>query len=583
MKFLKNIFKKNIREDKSKKEDIKKSKEEIKQESKENPRPEESPQVDYNKNYERPETYKKAAIKKHIDKAKENNPDANTVETNIVDIKISPDLETNISKLEDAFENCMDVIFKDFLIGENLDIKLTLVYMDGLVNVDLVADNVTRPLMEDAKQARPKNVIENIYETIKKANISATDIQDLGYLEKAIDSILSGDTVLFVDGYEKAIVISSRGWEMRGLQEPQSEALVRGPRDGFNETLKTGITLVRRRVKDTKLKVEMIKIGRRSKTDIAILYIDDIVDKTILKEVKQRLARIDTDSIMESGDIEGFIEDDNYSIFPQIQSTERPDTVATSLYEGRISILVDNTPFALILPMTLNAMFLSAEDYYERWVATLIVRPIRYLAAATATLAPAFYIAVTSFHPGVLPTKLALHIAASRSMVPFPAFLEAFLMIMTVEFLRESGTRISGPIGTTIGVVGGLVIGQSAVEAGLVAPLMVIITALTTVSIFMIPNYSFNISLRIINFIMMILASVLGLYGIVLGLIAIGIHLCSITCCGLPYFSPFGILGKQTSDLKDSIIRVPIGKMKKRPHYGYLKDQMRTSEHTRED
>ena len=408
-------------------------------------------------------------------------------------------------------------------------------------------------------------------------------MKDVDYLEQVIDSILEGDTALFVDGYEQAIIIGSRGWEMRGLQEPQSEALVRGPRDGFNETLKTNITLVRRRIRDTKLKVKMMKIGRRSKTDIALLYVDDIVDKRIVKEVEQRLARIDTDIILESGNIEGFIEDDNYSIFPQIQNTERPDSVAASLYEGRISILVDNTPFALILPMNLNAMFISAEDYYERWVATFIIRPIRYLAAATATLAPALYIAVTSFHPGILPTKLALHIASSRAQVPFPAFLEAFIMILTVEFLRESGTRISGPIGTTVGVVGGLVIGQSAVEAGLVAPFMVIITALTTVSIFMIPNYSFTVSLRIINFIMMFLASVLGLYGMILGVLSLGIHLCTLTCYGVPYFAPFGVLGKETRDLQDSFIRIPIGKMKKRPHYGYIKDQTRTSEHTRED
>lgn len=539
--------------------------------------------LDSNKNYEKPETYKKADIKKDVDKAKAENPDANIVETNIADIKISPYIDLNISRLEDAFENCMDVVFREFEVGENLDIKLTIVYIDGLVNTDLIAENVAKPLMADAKQTNPKNIMQGIYETIKEANISATDIKDLEYLEKAVDSILSGDTVLFVDGCEKAIVIDSRGWELRSLQEPQSEALVRGPRDGFNETIKTGITLVRRRIRDTKLKVEMIKLGRRSKTDIAILYIDDIVDKRILKEVKERLSKIDTDMILESGNIEAFIEDDNYSIFPQIQNTERPDKVASSLYEGRISILVDNTPFALILPMTLNAMFISSEDYYERWVSTFIIRPIRYLAALTAAFAPALYIAVTSFHPGILPTKLALHIAASRAIVPFPAFLEAFAMIVTIEFLRESGTRISGPIGTTVGVVGGLVIGQSAVEAGLVAPLMVIITALTTVSMFMMPNYSFSISLRIINFLMMILASVLGLYGIILGSIGLAIHLCTITCYGIPYISPFGIMGKQIGDIQDTFVRIPIGKMKKRPHYGYLKDQRRASEHTRED
>lgn len=509
--------------------------------------------------------------------------DSNIIESNIEDIKISPYIDLNIENLKQAFKDCADIVYKDFVIGEKLDTKLTLVYIDGLIDKNLISENVTKSLMQQARLLKPQNVKTNLYETIKRGNISATELKDVEHLEQAITSILEGDTILLVDGYEKILVIGSRGWDMRGLQEPQSEALVRGPRDGFNETIKTGITLVRRRVRDTELKVKMMKIGRRSKTDIALLYIDDIVDKRIVQEVEQRLARIDTDIILESAYIEEFIEDNNYSIFPQIKNTERPDVVASSLYEGRVAILVDNTPFALILPIDINTMFLSAEDYYERWVSTFIVRPVRYIAALTATLAPALYIAVTSFHPGILPTKLALHMAASRSIVPFPAFLEAFLMILTVEFLRESGTRMSGPIGTTVGVVGGLVIGQSAVEAGLVAPLMVIITALTTVSIFMIPDYSFSVTLRIINFSMMFLASILGLYGIILGSIAIMIHMCTITCIGVPYLSPFGIMGKQTRDLEDSIIRVPRGKMKKRPHYGYLKDQRRTSEHTRED
>lgn len=539
--------------------------------------------VDYDKNYENPETYKEADVKKRVDVAKEENEDANIIETNIVDIKISPYLDVNIERVKEAFTDCQDLVYKEFLIGENSATRATLIYIDGLVDKDLITENVTKPLMLEIRQTNLERMKENIYETIKKISISATEMKDMKFLEEIIDSILEGDTVLLLDGFNEAIVIGSRGWEMRGLQEPQSEALVRGPRDGFVETIKTNITLVRRRIRDTKLKVKMIKIGRRSKTDIAILYVDDITDKRILKEVEQRLARIDTDIILESGYIEGFIEDDNYSIFPQIQNTERPDIVASSLYEGRVALLIDNTPFALILPMDLNAMFLSAEDYYERWVVTFITRPIRYLAVVIASLAPALYIAVTSFHPGILPTKLALHIASSRALVPFPSFLEAFLMILTVEFLRESGTRISGPIGTTIGVVGGLVIGQSAVEAGLVAPLMVIITALTTVAIFMIPNYSFNVPIRIINFMMMVLASTLGLYGIILGIIGLGIHLCTLTCYGVPYFAPFGIMGKESRDIEDSIIKVPIGKMRKRPHYGYIKDQRRTSEHTRED
>ena len=519
-----------------------------------------------NKTKSSSQEYKKA--KKNISEEDTNGTNSEQNESDI-----STNIDDNIKKLEEIFKDCDDIVFKNFVIGPKLDTKLVMIYIDGLVDKTMITDNVTQALMQQARGRKPEDVKKNLYEVIEEGNISAPEMKDVYTVDDISNSILGGDTVLIIEGYQKAMVIGSKGWPTRGVSEPQSESLVRGPRDGFNETLKTNITLVRRRVRDTKLKVKSMQIGKRSQTDVALLYISDIADERIVNEARSRLKEIDIDAVLESSYIEEFIEDNNYTIFPQMENTERPDAVASALYEGRVAILVDNTPFALLIPVNINSFFQSSEDYYERWTTTFIVRPIRYLAATIAIFAPAFYVAVTSYHPGLLPTRLALHIAASRSTTPFPAFLETFMMILTVEFLRESGTRISGPIGTTIGVVGGLVIGQSAVEAGLVSPLMVIITALTTISIFMIPNYNFSATVRILCFTMMILASVLGFYGMMLGAISIGIHLSKLVTFGTPYLSPFGIMGKYLDDFQDTFIRLPINKMKKRARFGHLTDQ----------
>ena len=333
---------------------------------------------------------------------------------------------------------------------------------------------------------------------------------------------------MFLNKTNKALILSSRGWPTRGVGEPETETVVRGPRDGFSETLKINVTLVRRRIRDPKLKIKNIQIGRRSKTDISIMYIEDIVSGEILKEVNRRLDAVDIDGILDSSMLEFLIEDNYLSPFPQIENTERPDTLAASLYEGRVGILVDNTPFALVVPATIGTLSQSAEDYYSRWTISTVIRWIRLIAAFLSLLAPALYIAITSFHPGLIPTILTYYLGASRVNVPFPAVIEAYLMELTIELLRESGTRIAGPIGTTIGIVGGLIIGQAAVEAGIVSPLMIIIVAVTTISSFSLPSYEWASGFRFCRFIFMALAGILGLYGIMLGIVILTTPFCKV-------------------------------------------------------
>ncbi|RKD30918.1 spore germination protein [Thermohalobacter berrensis] len=495
-------------------------------------------------------------------------------------IKISSNYNKNINQIKNILKDCEDVIYREFTVGSEQNYNFAIIYIDGLIDKKLISDYVLESLMHQARELEPNPKIfkNKLYELCKKGNIAATEIKEAQTIDEAIDYILAGETILILENYPKILVISSRGWPVRGLQEPQTETVIRGPRDGFVETGKYNTTLIRRRIRDPKLKLKYMKLGVRSKTDVAIMYIEDIANKEMVEEVKRRLKDIKIDSVIESGYIEQYIQDNYYSPFPQVETTERPDAVAASLYEGRIAIVTDNTPFVLLVPATLTTFLQSSEDYYERWIITSLIRLLRYVAALIALLLPSLYIAITSYHPGMLPTELALYVAATRDGVPFPAFIEAFIMEATIELLREAGMRLSGPIGTTIGIVGGLVIGQAAVEAGIVSPLMIIIVAVTTISSFAIPNYSFATSFRIVRFAIMLSSAILGLYGIMLGLLLLGSHLVNLKSFGVPYLTPFVSTGITWMDLKDAFVTYPIPKANKRPKFTNVVDETRTDE-----
>ncbi|HQQ45752.1 MAG TPA: spore germination protein [Bacillota bacterium] len=477
----------------------------------------------------------------------------------------SRNLDENTKRLKERLKDCDDIVYKEFRVGEEQDLKFLLVYADGMSSRDMLNDAVLNALMVHAREVPPeaKEPGEELYRLVRYGGLPASELADKDNLEDAILAILIGDAVLFIDTTEKCIVIGAKGWPMRGVSEPNTEALIRGPRDGFTETFRTNTALVRRRIRDSRLKLKQLRVGKRSFTDIGIMYIEDIASPELLEEVFRRIDTIDIDAIIESGYIEQLIEDDYMSPFPQISVTERPDEVAASLYEGRVAILVDNSPFALIVPTTLNSLFQSPEDYYDRWYVASILRFIRYMASILSLVLPASYIAVTSFHPGILPAKLVISMAAARQGIPFPVLIEAFIMEVTFELLREAGLRLPVPIGSAIGIVGGIVIGSAAVEAGIVSPIMVIIVAITAISSFSIPNYSLAVGFRMLRFLLMIFAGTMGLYGIMLGVLLILSHLVKLKSFGIPYMSPYvSFVG---SDFKDTIVRVPTFLMAKRP------------------
>ena len=491
-------------------------------------------------------------------------------------------LEYKLDIINERFKDCDDLVIREFDVGVENECKMALVYIDGMTDKALISEFALNNLMVASRLAMPNDIKNNIKDLIKKKNIAITEIKEVKEIEEIINNVLVGETLLFIDNVEEAIILSSRGWPTRSISEPQSEVVIRGPRDGFTETLKVNTSLVRRRIRDTNFKIKNLSLGERSKTDVALLYVEDIVNDKVLEEVKKRLDEIDIDMIQESGDIEQLIEDSCYSLFPQIQYTERPDVIAASLYEGRVAILVDNTPFGLIVPVTLTTFLQSPDDYYERWIISTFVRMIRLLATGFSLFLPALYIAISSYHPDMLPTDLALYLAATRQGVPFPAFTEAFVMEITLELLREAGARLPKAIGSTIGIVGGLVIGQAAVQAGIVSPLMVIIVAITAISSFATPSYNMAIGFRMLRFIFMLMASVLGLYGIILGFLVMLINLSNLRSFGVPYLEPLCSVGENFKDLKDTVIRAPMPSMNSRPKMYTKKNRNRLDDKRKE-
>ncbi|HEX2927477.1 MAG TPA: spore germination protein [Ruminiclostridium sp.] len=477
-------------------------------------------------------------------------------------LKFSTNLEQNLNAWKNIVNNSSDIIIRKFAFGYRRQTQAAIIFIDGMVEKALVNEHILKPLMYGIHSINIEEsaAITNI-NYIRSALLSVEDIQETNSINQAIDSFLSGDTLLLVDGSKEALIISLRGWETRSIEEPKTEAVVRGPREGFTETLRTNTALLRRKIKNPDLMLETMKIGVRTKTDICIAYISGLANPKLIDEIRRRLKNINTDAILESGYIEQFIEDSPFSIFATVGNSEKPDKVAAKLLEGRAAIFVDGTPFVLTVPMVFIESFQSSEDYYSRTFFASMIRMLRFIAFAISILAPALYVALTTFHQELIPTPLLITMAAAHEGVPFPAVLEAILMITAFEILREAGVRLPRPIGQAVSIVGALVIGESAVSAGLVGAPMVVVVAITAVSSFTVPPQTD--SGAVIRFLLLVLSGFMGGFGIAIGLIAIYVHMSSLRSFGTPYLSPLAPFN--LSGLKDTFVRAPIWTMLKRP------------------
>lgn len=500
---------------------------------------------------------------------------AEQVAANKAPTELTGSFETDLSLLRTLFHNSSDLVIRRFRLPIPEDLDVAVLYIDGLVDTRVVDQDIIQSLL---RLSRIESVAErlkpgNAMDKIKAYLLSAGEIETSSAIEKISHTILSGDTALLIAGSKDCIIVNSRGFETRGVQEPTIEAVVRGPREGFSENIRTNTSLIRRRIKDPDLVIEAAVIGQRSGTDIAFVYIKDIADPQIVEEIKTKIESIKIDAVLESGYIEQLVHDQGVSLFPQMQASERPDKVAAGILEGRVAVIVDGTPFVLLAPVVWVQFFQSPEDYYEQSQLSTFIRLVRFVATAFSLFLSGVYIAMTSFHPEMIPTPLALALAAARTGVPFSLVTEILIMEISVEIIREASVRLPGPIGPTIGIVGGLILGEASVRAGIVSPLTVIVVAITTIGSFATPNHTTAISFRFLRFPFIFLGASFGLIGITTGLILLVIHLAGLESWGVPYMAPYAPY--EPTGQGDAILRREFSFQRTRPPFLKPQDKHR--------
>ncbi|MGI6548716.1 MAG: spore germination protein [Syntrophomonadales bacterium] len=469
----------------------------------------------------------------------------------------------------------MDINYRHLVIPALDNCDALIVNIKGLVNQTELEDSVISPLLnkqELPRGPRLKNQDDRFTRLIE-SGISVSGAKQSQLWTEICDAIVSGDSVLFLDKWDKALILENKGYKLRNISEPTTETETRGPKDGFIEDIMSNMGLIRRRIKDYSLRFETLVVGDRSKTEIVLAYIDNLVNDSLLNEVRSRISRIKIDSLLSSVYLEEFIEDEPYSFFPTMENTERPDRAVAAILEGRVVILMDNTPFALIVPAVFWNFLQSPGDHYERYYIGTFWRWIRLVALFLALSSTSFYVLLTSFHQEMLPTALALKIAADREGVPFPAVMEAFVMELLFEVMAEAGLRMPKAIGQTVSIVGTLVIGQAAVSAGLVGPALIIAVAVGAISSFAIPSFSMSTSIRLIRFPLLFLSAAFGIFGYLGGIIFITLHLLSVRSFGTPFLGP--VTPYDQGGQVDTLLRLPRWKMLTRPWAGRPKDKIR--------
>ncbi|MED3687430.1 spore germination protein [Peribacillus butanolivorans] len=475
---------------------------------------------------------------------------------------IDSSISANLDHMKKKTGNSPDIIIRTLKISQNPEMKTTILYVQGLIDNPSVTDFLIESIMKNP-HLKEKLLPQEALDVISEDVVSLGGVETVTDWEKLLLSLLSGDSIIFVDGVNKALVASTRGGERRSIQEPSTHLTVRGSREGFTESNATNIAMLRRIINSPDLWIESMKIGTVTKTDVSIMYINGIAKEGIVEEVKERLKGINIDSILESGYIEQLIEDQVMTPFPTLNHTERPDMVAGNLLEGRVAIFVNGSPFVLVAPALFVQFFQSVEDYYNRFDIASATRFLRIIVFIISIVGPAVYVAATTFHQEMIPTKLLVIVAAQRETVPLPGVIEALIMEITFEMLREASLRMPKAVGSTMSIVGALVIGQAAVQAGIVSPAMVIIVSITAIASFATPSYSIAISARLVRFLFIICAGVLGFYGMILAFIVLIVHLCSLRSFGVPYMSPLAPLNPE--GLGDTFFRRPMWAFKERP------------------
>ncbi|WP_067932683.1 spore germination protein [Alicyclobacillus kakegawensis] len=468
-----------------------------------------------------------------------------------------------------------DVVVREFVVGRRRWPALA-VFIDGMADKMVINTHILQPLMFLSEVA--EDDAARRMEPITQALLPGNQIELVETWQGVVSGVVAGSTVVFVDGCRQAVVVESKGWEHRSVNLPRTEQVVRGPHNAFTESFRANTGLVRAFLRSERLVTEILSVGRVGKTDVAVMYIEGLTNKSLVDEVKRRIQAIDVDYLADSGILEQFIEDNPGSLIPQVLATERPDRIAHMLSEGHVAILVGQSPYALAVPVVLWTMVQSPEDAFLRFPFGTFGRIIRWVALLAAFLLPAGYVAITNYHSEMIPTDLMLAIAASRERVPFAVIMEVIMMEFAIELIREAGIRIPNAVGPTIGIVGALIIGQAAVEAGLVSPLLVIVVAVTALCSFAIPDYALSYAVRILRFVFLVCAAFFGFYAIALLMCMLMVRLAVMKSFGVPLLSP---LTPVTPSTHDVWVRGPVYKMNQRPSYLRTQTQQRQEPITR--
>lgn len=485
---------------------------------------------------------------------------------------VSLKVSENKQILQDMFGSSMDIKIREMVLGRE-QVRCLAAYIEITAGSLAFENSLVGRLLNDLADLSA----ERIYESLASNGQGLCDVTPFENIEDAVQfGMLTGDVILFIDGFASALKIPDKGYPNMGVTKPDSEKVIRGSQEGFADSVKVNTALIRKRIRSTKVRVKEVKAGLYSHTNIDLVYMEGLIYPGLLEEIERRLDSYTIDGILDSGMIEQLAEDNWYSPFPQFQTTQRPDRAAIAVLEGRVVLLCDNSPTALILPTDYNSLLKTSDDYFNRFEIATLERLIRYAASFMALALPALYLAVTNFHTQILPTSLLLSFAAARQGVPFPAVVEVLLMELSFELLREAGVRLPGAMGNTIGIVGGLIIGQAAVEANLVSPIVVIVVAFTALSSFAIPNEELATAFRILKFYMIAMSAWLGLFGFLAASLSILIHLAGLKSFGIPYPMPYaGAELNHYQDERDSLIRYPLSMMRRRPIYTKRGERLR--------
>jgi len=471
------------------------------------------------------------------------------------------DVNKNIERLLNELGNSSDVSFRMVESPYQKTLKAAVIHLDGLADENIINENIMTPLIQWLKESNQVVTVKEIEEQIPQI-LTVSQLTIKKNWHEFMSAVLTGDTVILLNGSSKIFIGNTKKLQSRAVTEPTSQTVVRGPKDSFTENLRTNTSLIRARIQDSNLRLDSMKIGSVTQTDIGIMYIQGNADERIVEEIKERLKEIKVDGVLESNYIEEFIRDDRTTIFPLLLNTERPDAVVGNLLEGRIAIIVQGTPFVLIAPAIFSQFFQSPEDYYQNYYIDSFLRMLRFGSFFLSMYASAIYLALITHHQGLIPNTLMVSLMAQRERVPFPAIVEMIVMELAFEMLREAGIRMPRAIGPAVSIVGALILGQAAVEAGFVSAAVVIIVAISAISNFTLPSTSIVNAARGFRFILILISAFIGLYGILLMTLCIWLHISSLRSFGIPYFSPFAPF--DFKEQKDTLVRFSLPSLLKK-------------------